>query len=160
MKGESEHHWLKVAVGYGLLLAATLIVAGVIFHAAEPAHKPMIVRLAAGFLVGVVLIHLGGRRRQNLLPDGPSDFERALARRPPTATLDPAFIRWRDEIGLSLRDNFYFHQVTWPNLQKLAHSLGMREEDIGQPIPSGRRFRRGPPLEELARLIERMERPS
>ncbi len=159
MNGSDEHRWVKIVAGYGLLVAGTIFVAAVVFHAVEPIHRSMVIRLAAGLLVGVALIHLASHRRRNLLPESPSDFERALARRPPPPKLDPAFIRWRDEVRSSLRDSRYFRQVMWPNLQNLARQRGLGAPEIERLLPAGRRFRRGPSLRQLARIVERLEHP-
>jgi MoxR-like ATPase len=71
------------------------------YYYAEPAMKPLVVRLAVGVLLSVALLQVGREVRDRLRPKAASPFERARRPRQPEPELAPRFLRLRDELAFS-----------------------------------------------------------
>lgn len=156
-----ERRWPGIVAGYAAL-AALLGLAGTPAYAyAQPATRPLVVRLAVGILLGVALLHVGREVRDRLRPAARSPFERARRLRRPAPELPPVFRKLRDEFTFSQASQGYFAHILWPRLLALAERRAAAPALDGPPRPAWRRLlRRGPSLAALRTVITRIEEPS
>lgn len=142
----------------GPRLVARAIVVALLVLAALPAYltiapkwRPTAARLACGVAVAV-----GCARARRWARDVVAAYPRSVFDVPPPpplqVTLDPRFLRLRDDLVASTRRRRYFDLVFWPRL------LALGGPDL--PAPAERRLpaRRGPSLRALADLIAYVER--
>jgi hypothetical protein len=142
----------------GPRLVARAIVVTLLVLAALPAYltvaptwRPTAARLACAVAVAV-----GCVRARRWVLGTVATYPRSVFDVPPPppleVTLDPRFLRLRDDLVASTRRRRYFDAVFWPRLVALGGP------DL--PRPAGRRLtrRRGPSLRVLAGLIAHVER--
>jgi hypothetical protein len=141
-------------VGYAVLVALLVLATVPLYHLAEPADRPRIVRFSAAVVLAVALIHLVRIVGARFAAQPPSGFDRALepARTEPVGPRH--FVEWRDELHWSVARQSYFEHVLWPRLLALAAGTA---DGTPLPKPAGRRFGRGPSLATLKRLITMLE---
>lgn len=152
-----ERRWPWIAAGYAVLFAVVGAVTAFFHDSAAPANQPMVIRLAAGFVTAVLLIHIRSRFRGDPRWDPPSAFEDALVRRAAAPKLDPGFLKRRDEVANSRASRSYFEKVLWPRLCALARARGSQS---GMTLPAARSWPgRGPSRRAIAALIDRIEGP-
>jgi hypothetical protein len=118
----------------------------------SPAWRPAAVRLACAAAVAVGCARARGWARDVLATPAVSPFE-APPPPPLEVTLDPRFVRLRDDLVASTRRRRYFDVVLWPRLTALAGP-----EDLPRPAVRRGASRRGPSLGALEDLIARLER--
>ncbi len=156
-----ERRWPWITAGYVVLFAVVAALTSFIYDSAAPANRPVAIRLAVGFLLAVVLIHLRsyfrGDPRWSSLGDPPSALDNALLRQPATPRLDAGFVKLRDEVANSLASRSYCEKVLWPRLGALLRARG---QPCALPLPAARRWLgRGPSRRTLAAAIERIAGP-
>jgi hypothetical protein len=145
--------------GYVAFAAVLAAIAAPFYLFAPPVAKPLVMRIAAACLVGIILIRLRIAVRQAAVADEPSPFDRAAKPVESTAVPDPFFMKLREELRVSTGSALYFEQYLWPRLRRLAARRGRTPHEIETAQPANRRFpRRGPSLQSLGRLIEGLER--
>jgi len=127
--------------------------------AAEPANRPLVIRLAASAVLAVALAHVRVAARGAVDAEPPSPFEQALRRRRPAAPdLDQRFRELLDDVRHGPASQRYWSRVAWPRLVGLAARLPGRAplED-----PPRSRLRRllglGPNLTAIRGLVARIE---
>jgi hypothetical protein len=157
----SERRWPGIVAGYVALTGLVGLAGTPAYYYAEPAMKPLVVRLAVGVLLSVALLQVGREVRARLRQKAASPFERARRPRQPEPELAPRFLRLRDELALSQASQGYFEHILWLRLLALApHRPGAAAPET-PPRPAWRRLlRRGPSLAALRTLIPRIEEPS
>ena len=153
---DRERRWPWIAAGYAVFFAIVAAATGYIYDSADPANRAMVIRLAVGFVVAVLLIHLrkhfGGDPRW----EPPSAFADALTPQPLTPKLDAGFIKLRDEVANSVASQSYFEKTLWLRLCALRQAHG-RPGDL--TMPTERRWLgRGPSRQTIAALVEDIER--
>jgi hypothetical protein len=155
-----ERRWPGIVAGYAVLAGLVFLAATPAYFCAEPAGRPLVVRLAVGVLLGVALLHVGRTVRERIRPEAPSPFERARRSRRPEPELAPLFLKLRDELGFSQASQGYFEHVLWPRLVALGAGRA------GQPPPArppGSAWRgllgRGPSLATFRAVVTRIEEP-
>ena len=144
----------------GPRLVGRTIVAALLVLAALPAYlttAPMW-RPAAGRLACAAAVAIGCARARRRALDVVAAYPHSVFDVPPPppleTTLDPRFLRLRDDLVASTRRRRYFDVVFWPRL------LALGGPDLPRPV--GRRLagRRGPSIRALADLIAHVERRS
>lgn len=143
----------------GPRLVARVVVVSLLALAALPAYltiapawRPLAARLACAAAVAVGCARARGWARDAVTTTALSPFE-APPPPPLEVTLDPRFVRLRDDLIASTRRRRYFDVVLWPRLTALAEP-----EDLPRPAAPRRASRRGPSLGVLEDLIARLER--
>jgi hypothetical protein len=154
MPRRSEHRWLGPLVGYTVLVALLILATVPLYHLAEPADRPGVVRLSAAVVLAVALTHLARIVGARLTAQPPSGFDRALEPARAERAVPRHFVEWRDELHWSVERQSYFEHVLWPRLLALAAGSA---DGTPLPKPAGRRFGRGPSLATLKRLITMLE---
>ena len=153
MPQHRERQWPWIVAGYALLLVLLAAATSFVYDSVAPPNRPIVIRLAAVAVVGILLIHIWRHFRSDSLWDPASLFENALIRQPVIPKLDPAFIKLRDDLANARWSRSYFDKVLWPRLCTLAQSQG----HIAAPMPPGRsRFGRGPSFRIISGLLSRI----
>jgi hypothetical protein len=155
MPRHRERRWPWLAAGYAVLFAVIAAATGFIYDAAAPANRPMTIRLAVAFVVGVLLIHLRNYFRGDPRWERPSAFEDALIRQPNIPKLDAGFVKLREEVANSTASRSYFKKVLRPRLCALS-SARARPDALPMPAERGW-FGRGPSRRTIAALVDRIE---
>ena len=154
MPAPRKRRWPRIAVGYaGLVLLLALVTVPVAF-VTPPAHRPLVIRIAAAILVAVVALHTARSCRTCIEAQPASDFDRALEPPPRASSLGAQFVELRDELSDGASSAQYFERVLWPRLR--AINRGRTDGGASSPLlkPAARSFRRGPSLRSLASLID------
>jgi hypothetical protein len=150
-----DRRWPRIAAAYAALLLFAGTLTAFLYDSAAPDNRPGIIRVAAAFVVAVILIHLRSYFRGDPRWEPSSEFADALAREPPAVKLDPAFRKLRDEVANSLASWSYFDKILKLRLSALARARGLPAE---LPLPDKRRWwGRGPSARSLATLVARIE---
>jgi hypothetical protein len=152
MPGRTSRLGRRLA-GRVVVVALVALVALPIYLTMSPAWRPTAVRLTCA--TALVIGCASARRwaREAVLAEALSPFE-ARPEPPAAVQLDPAFLRLRDDLVVSIRSRRYFDVVLWPRLVALA------EPGPPLPYPPRRRVlgRRGPALRVLEDLVARVEK--
>jgi hypothetical protein len=127
--------------------------------AAEPANRPLVIRLAATLVLAVALVHVRGMARRAIEAAPPSAFDRALRwRRPAPPEVDQRFRELLDDVHFGPASQRYWSRVAWPRLSALAERLPARPPLTEPPRSRLRRLLgRGPSLATLRELVARLE---
>lgn len=133
------------AAGLSLLAAGALPV----YLTIAPAWRPLAARLGCAALVAIGCLRARAWARDALGPAGSRVDAPAAAA--PAATLDPRFLRLRDDLAAGARRRRYFDVVLWPRLRGLGAEESARPAD--RPGPG----RRGPSLDAIEAVIARLE---
>jgi hypothetical protein len=133
-------------VGWSLLALAALPV----YLTISPAWRPAAARLACAVVVAIGCARARAWARAAVATPGLSLFE-APPEPAPELTLDPRFLRLRDDLVASTRRRRYFDVVLWPRLSALAGP------DLPRPAEPRGPIRRGPSLAAIERLVARIE---
>jgi hypothetical protein len=143
-------------LGLGTLVALGALPLAV---AAEPATRPLVIRLAATLVLAVALAHVRGMARGAVEASPPSAFERALRRgRPAPPEVDQRFRELLDDVRFGPASQRYWSRVAWPRLSALAERLPARPRLTDPPRSRLRRLLgRGPSLAALRELVSRLE---
>jgi hypothetical protein len=149
-----ERRWPWIAAGYAVVFAVTATVTAFIYDSAAPANRAMVIRIAVGFAVAVLLIQLRRYFRGDPRWDPPSEFEDALTPQPPTPKLDPAFVKWRNDVRNGIASRSFFNRVLWPRLSALS-GASRGPGHLPMPVQRGR-LGRGPSARTVAALVDRI----
>ena len=133
-------------VGWSLLALAALPA----YLTISPAWRPVAARLACAAAVAIGCARARAWARDAVATPGLSPFE-APPEPASELTLDPRFLRLRDDLVASTRRRRYFDVVLWPRLSALAGP------DLPRPAEPRGPFRRGPSLAAIERLVTRIE---
>lgn len=133
-------------VGFSLLALAALPA----YLTMSPAWRPAAARLACAVAVAIGCARARAWARDAVATPAISPFDAPPAP-PPELTLDPRFLRLRDDLVASTRRRRYFDVVLWPRLSALAGS------DLPRPAEPRGPIRRGPSLAIIERLVARIE---
>jgi hypothetical protein len=141
---------LTTLVGLGALPLAV---------AAQPANRPLVIRLAATLVLAVALVHVRGVARDSVEAAPPSAFDRALRRRRPAPPeVDRRFRELLDDVHFGPASQRYWSRIAWPRLRALAERLPARPRLTEPPRSRLRRLLgRGPSLAGLRELVARLE---
>jgi type VI protein secretion system component VasK len=144
-----ERGW-HLVLGYVALLTAVVMAAVPAYLFVESRWQPLVVRLAAALVLGVMLIHVRRIVSRRVDADGVSAFDAALEPAAVPPRVEHRLVDLEEEVRAAVRSRRSFERTLWPRL--LAHARG--------PIaaPARRRFARGPSVDELRTLVERLER--
>jgi hypothetical protein len=149
---------VRLVAGYALFAGLLILATTPIYLSAQPSTRGAVVRLAAGVFVGAILLPLGRALRRWIDAQPPSRFELALERTPAEPVLAAPFLKLRDEVRNSARDQRYFEHVLWERILALLSRLPSGSGEVIAAKPRGRRFsRRGPSLAALRDLIAAIE---
>jgi hypothetical protein len=137
-----------IARGAGLsLLAAAALPA---YLTIAPAWRPLAVRLGCAALVAIGCLRARAWARE--APDAAAgSWVDAPPAPAPEVTLDPRFLRLRDDLAASGRRRRYFDVVLWPRLR------GLGAADLARPADRPGPGRRGPSLDAVEAVIARIE---
>jgi hypothetical protein len=149
-----ERHWARILLGYLVLLALVALAATPLYLGAAAEDRPLVLRLAAAVVGAIALLPLRAMLREELDSASFSEFERALRPESLPATIDPGFLRLREEVKNGMRSRDYFQHILWPRLLTLARHRGVA---LPAEPPEGRPFRRGPSRRTLGDLLTRLE---
>ena len=153
-----ERRTLRVLGGYVLFVGLLTLALTPLYFYAEPPERPLVVRLGAGAVLGVILIHLARVARGWIAAQPLSAFERALDRPAVEPRLAPLFVKLRDELRFSTTSEAHFKGVLEPRLQRLLAERSQPTRGLPLAQPRKRRWlRRGPSLATLQDLITRIE---
>ena len=159
MAAPGRRQALRLLAGYATL--GTLVGLGALplVVAAEPANRPLVIRLAATLVLAVALAHLRGAARRAVDAEPPSAFDQALRpRRPERPEVDRRFRELLDDVRFGPASERYWSRVAWPRLCKLAERLPGRPLLVEPPRSRLRRLLgRGPSLAALRDLVARLE---
>jgi hypothetical protein len=132
------------------VLGAVVLLASVpVYVYVEPAWRPLVARLAAGFVLGVTLLQLRRTLVERLARGGASPLEASRARRGPEPGVPHHFLELAGSLRAARRSRHHFEEVLWPRLMALARRPLVR--------PAGR-LGRGPGLAVLGRVLDDIER--
>ena len=146
--------WPAIAGGYGVFLLALSALTAFIYENTAPLNRPIVIRLAVVFVLGITLVHLRRYSRGNLLWDPPSDFDRALSLQGPPVKLHAEFAKLRDEVSGAMARRSNFDRSLWPRLVNLARTRGGGPDAIeATSLPN----RRGLSPRQIADLIAPIE---
>jgi hypothetical protein len=137
-----------IARGAGLsLLAAAALPA---YLTIAPAWRPLAARLGCAALVAIGCLRARAWARDALgaVTESWVDAPPAPA---PEVTLDPRFLRLRDDLTAGARRRRYFDVVLWPRLRALGGG------DLARPADRPGPARRGPSLAAIETVIARIE---
>jgi hypothetical protein len=155
MAARRERRWPRIVAGYAVLLLVIGALTAFLFDTASPGNRPAVIRVAAAFVVAVILIHLRSYFRGDPRWEPGSEFADASAREPPAAKLDPGFEKVRNEVANGLGSSRYFDEILGPRLTTLARARGTPD---GLPLPSQHgSWGRGPSARTLSALLARIE---
>ena len=155
MPRHRERRWPWVMAGYAVLFAVIAAATALIYDSAAPATRPMVIRIAVGFAVAVLLIHLRSYFRGDPLWEPSSQFENALTPQPTAPKFDAGFTKLREEVTNSIVSRSYFEEVLWPRLCTLSRRRGEPGE---LPVPAERGWlSRGPSRRTIAALVDRID---
>ena len=134
------------AAGLCLLAAAALPA----YLTIAPAWRPLAARLGCAALValGCLRARAWARDALGVAPAGGVDAPPAPA---PDVTLDPRFLRLRDDLAAGARRRRYFDVVLWPRLRALG------ADDLARPADRRGPGRSGPSLGAIEAVIARIE---
>jgi hypothetical protein len=132
--------------GWSLLAAAVLPA----YLTIAPAWRPLATRLGCAALVA-----LGCLRARSWARDALGAVTGSWVDAPPApapeVTLDPRFLRLRDDLTAGARRRRYFDVVLWPRLR------GLGADDLARPADRPGPGRRGPSLAAIEAVIARIE---
>lgn len=120
-------------------------------------QRPVILRVALAAGLVLLVSHLIARAIGAFRNDDPNSFERALEPPQPTVRVDATYGQLRDELRHSRNSRRYFDRVLWPRLRTLDARSGETEGDLPEPPPHWTK-RRGPSLDEIAHLVDHLEK--
>ena len=150
---------LRVLVGYVALATLVGLVALPIVVSADPASRPLVIRLAVGVFLAVILLHIRGAAGRVVDMEPPSAFDRAL--RPTHAEkipIDRVFRELLDDVRFGPASHRYWTRVAWPRLCALAERLPGHPQ-VAEPARSRirRLLGRGPSFAQVRDLVGRLE---
>jgi hypothetical protein len=134
-------------------ILATLVVLAVIpgYVAMDRSWRPTALRLGGTVLVIVACGRAVRALRRSIEEEATPSALDAPAPESPAPELDNRFLRLRDDVVFSTRNQRYFESILWPRLKGLADG-----NLAGPPAPRGRR--RGPSPRALETVIAAIER--
>jgi hypothetical protein len=135
---------IRGAVLGGLVLLATVPV----YVYVEPGWRPLVARLAAALVLGVVLLQLRRTLIDRLEAAGESALDDARVRRRPEPSVPHHFLDLISDVRTALRSRRYFDEVMWPRLTTFTTATLTR--------PPARRGR-GPSRTALRALLDAIE---
>jgi hypothetical protein len=137
----------------GRVIVATLLALAALpaYLTISPAWRPGAVRLACAVAVAVGCARARRWARDAVVTHATSPFD-APPPPPPTVTLDPRFLRLRDDLVASTRRRRYFDAVLWPRL------IGLAGRELPRPVERRASSRRGPSLGAIEDLIDEVEK--
>jgi len=153
-----ERRWPGQFIAYATLVGIVSLLTVPVYLGAEPRHRPAVVRVSAALIAAVLLRRMLRIAKDRVEAGASSAMDRALHGPRRVASLDPSFVKLRDEVRFSTTNQRYFERVLWPRLRRLrAGSASGVAETMGKP--PGRRFwGRGPALATLADCVAALER--
>jgi hypothetical protein len=149
----------RLVVGYAALSGGVALVALPVAYAADPAFRPVVVRLAVALVLAVALGQLvtAARRWVDGQSPPPASHRRAEAAHPEPA-LDRQFLELLDGVRYSRASETYWRRVLWPRLSALAERLPPGPALVEPGRSRMRRLLgRGPALPALRALVSRLE---
>ncbi|MGH8256869.1 MAG: hypothetical protein ACRET0_11725 [Steroidobacteraceae bacterium] len=157
-----EQRWLHILLGYAFFTVLLGIATRYAWLAAPPTDRVLVIRAAAALFTGIVVWHACRANRLREENCAPSFTEAAGQSEPSSNTIDPAFLRLRDQLRISIGSADYFKRVFWPQLVELtAARRGAKPGSGITPLamPPLRQFmKRGPRLRDLEHLVDEIER--
>ena len=150
----------RAALSYGALLAIVAAVTAPLSAALTPEQRPLVLRLAAALVLGVMLVDAVRLLHERLEGQPPSRLDALRAGAEPPSDVDRHLRNLRDEMRAAARSERYFRRVFWPRLEALAQRLPDPPAlTIAPPSLARRLLRRGPApaalRDAVARLVER-----
>jgi hypothetical protein len=140
-------------------------VLGLIVVAAVPALallpsdlRPAVLRVALAAGIATALAHVIGRLVEAARTEAGGGFARALQPDRTPVRIDSSLARLGDEIRHSRRDRRYFEKILWPRLAALGEARGVPAGELPKPESPTRLGHRGPTLEALTRVVDRLEK--
>lgn len=159
MAASGRRHALRVLAGYAAFAALVALAALPIALAAEPANRPLVIRLGASLFLAVALAHVRGALRAAVEAEPPSAFDQALRRRrAERPDVDRQFRELLDDVRYGPASHRYWSRVAWPRLSKLAERLP-GHPSLTEPPRSRlqRLLGRGPSLVSVREVVSQLE---
>ena len=148
----------RLVVGYVALSAGVALVALPVAYAADPAFRPVVVRLAVALVLAVALGQLVTAARRWVDGQSPPPARDRRAAAHPEPALDRQFLELLDGVRYSRASETYWRRVLWPRLIALAERLPPGPALVEPGRSRMRRLlRRGPALPALRALVSRLE---
>jgi hypothetical protein len=145
----TEHPLTGIAVRGAVLAGVVLLATVPVYVYVEPSWRALVARLAAGLVLGVVLLQLRRALVDHLAGIGASPLDEARVRRGPGTSVPHHFVDLVAAVRAGLRSRRHFEEGLWPRLSALAT----------RPLdPPPRRRGRGPSLASLRAVIDEIER--
>jgi hypothetical protein len=143
-----ERRWPIVA-GYVVFVGLAVLATVPAYIFVEGRWRPLLVRVAAALVLGVLLLQLHKYVAQWVQDDLASAFDDALARPAVEPRVDRHLVELEALVRSAVRSRRSFERVLWPRISDLA---------FRPPTPPPpRRFRQGPSLDELRAVIAALE---
>jgi len=147
----------RIIVGYTALGAGVSLVALPVGYAADPAFRPVVVRLAVALVLAVALGQLLTAALRWVDAQSPPPARQAAEAHPEPA-LDRQFLELLDGVRSSRASETYWRRVLWPRLTALAERLPPGPALVEPGRSRMRRLLgRGPALSALRALVSRLE---
>jgi hypothetical protein len=144
-----ERRW-RVAVGYVALVGVVLLAAVPVYLVVGSRWRPLVVRLAAALVLGVVLTHVRRIVSRRVEADAGSAFDAALEHVIVPPRVERRLVDLHEEVRVAVRSRRSFERALWPHLCAQAR--------VPIVMPARRRFGRGPSPDELRALVTQLER--
>jgi hypothetical protein len=152
MPPEPERVSRGLFVRYALFVVVLGLIATASFIGADPADRPLVLRLAVAAFVVVVAIHLHSHFRGHLDEARPSAFDEAQRGPAVEAKVATAVTRLQEHVQHGSDSQRYFNDVLWPRLERLTGGRGIAARF--QALREERRWRRrGPSVPAIAELV-------
>jgi hypothetical protein len=148
---EPSRRWGPRLVGRAIVAALLVLAALPAYLTTAPKWRPASTRLACAAAVAIGCAR-ARRRALDVVAAYPRSVFDVPPPPPPETTLDPRFLRLRDDLIASTRRRRYFDVVLWPRL------LALGGPDLPRPAARRPAGRRGPSLRALADVIAQVER--
>jgi hypothetical protein len=145
----AERPLARIAVRCAVLGGVVLLATVPAYVYVEPAWRPLVVRLAAAFVLGVTLLQLRRALVDHLARGRASALDEARDHRAPGPGVPHHFLDLMNDVRTARRSRRYFEQVLWPRLAALSSTPLER--------PPARRGR-GPSLASLGEVLDAIEK--
>ena len=137
-----------IAARCAALAVVVLIFTVPLYVWAEPSWRPLVARVAAAFVLGIMLLQLRRALADRLEDADGSPLDEARRRRKPEPDVPYHFVQLVSDVRAGLRSRQHFEKVVWPRVS----ALGSRPL-VRPPLRRGR----GPSLANLRRVIASIE---
>lgn len=144
-----ERPW-GLVVGDVVFIAVVALATVPAYVFVEASWRPLVVRLAAALVLGVLLLQVKNAVLERVTRDRPSAFETAAITPTVESRVDSHLVNLETAVRASVRDRRSFERMLWPRLCAFARA------PLTAPAP--RRFGRGPSLDDVRTVVETLER--